>query len=250
MYSTCVLKYPCYHPCKGRHSCLSQACCLHSPEQNAVLRDDRALMSASIIAPPDWEHVDNGNEKKKKHTHSPANHKRNLNGNPSLKLLWRNPQNASLTVHLLPDMHFSAHLIQPQAAWPIITPGDDAIYWPYMVIVMVFMCPGQRKQKLCDFRLTHIYRFHPCSHCCLLSCLYHLCLLLCSVLHVEDVLNCCNVLFVLCCLATKRISSYGTITVQTELDVCKYVAAISRLIIQSAIHLFNNTFGKNYHWSN
>lgn len=70
------------YPREVRHSCLSQACCLHPPKQSTVLSDDRSRGLMSIItAPPDWQHVDTGSEKE----HGPANHKRNLNANRSLR---------------------------------------------------------------------------------------------------------------------------------------------------------------------
>lgn len=57
-----------------RHSCLSQACCLHFSKQTAVPGDDSSREFMSDVVVPAWHILDPGNEKKKK-----ANRCKNLN---------------------------------------------------------------------------------------------------------------------------------------------------------------------------
>lgn len=64
LYRTCVLEVSLLIPHGLRHSCLSQACCLHFSKQIAVLGDDSSREFMSNIVFPAWHILDPGNEKK------------------------------------------------------------------------------------------------------------------------------------------------------------------------------------------
>lgn len=79
----------------------------------------------------------------KEKKNSPANHERNLNAN----WLWRQPLKASITDHLLPDMHFSRLSNPTKGGMTNRTAGSDAIYQLYMVTVLISISSEQLRKK-------------------------------------------------------------------------------------------------------